>query len=561
MKNVMNAHPREGIPGAVAKYAIVVLCATVLAVALACAGCRSNEGDLVAPSDGGPNGKSGAYVEEAYYETGEAYYGAYDGYVDDEPVPVDFNTEEYSPIKEHGFTSVASAPFSTFGADVDTASYCNWRRMTVGGYTLSDLPNGAVRVEEMLNYFKYDYATPEDGELFGLTATLADCPWNDETKLLVLGLATEPTDYAASEGNNLVFLVDISGSMGSEDKLPLLQESFSYLVDQLNPGDTVSIVTYAAGEELILDGEKARNKRAILAAIDSLEADGYTDGQSGLAMAYEVAERHFIEGGNNRIIMASDGDLNVGITSESELSEYVSGQREKGIYLSVFGFGEGNYKDNKMETLADDGNGTYYYIDCLAEAKRIFGEDLCSTMIPVADDVKLQIEFNPAYVRGYRQIGYENRELSADEFKDDKADAGELGAGHCLTVAYELVMADSPMELFTSESRYNDGSEGIENGEWLCLNVRYKDPGAAEALERNYPMGEEIATDEPGEDFRFASAVIEYSMLANDSENLGTATPESVLEILGGLEGADDRRTEFAQLAQWSLYNSYKADW
>ncbi|MBQ3106895.1 MAG: von Willebrand factor type A domain-containing protein, partial [Eggerthellaceae bacterium] len=376
-----------------------------------------------------------------------------------------FDTEEYSVVEEHGFTSVSSQPFSTFAADVDTASYANWRRMVNQYMLLDEIPDGAIRTEEFLNYFDYGYDGPEGSDLFGVNVTIGDCPWNPDTKLLVMGLQTTELAYnQVSSGNNLVFLIDVSGSMDSPDKLGLLKESFSYLVENLNPSDTVSIVTYSGTERVVLDGEPAENKRRILRAVDRLEAGGSTNGQAGLAMAYEIAREHFIEGGNNRIVLASDGDLNVGMTSESELSDYVSEQRKSGIYLSVLGFGDGNYKDSKMETIANDGNGNYHYIDCLAEAEKVLGRDLCATMVTVADDVKLQLEFNPAYVKGYRQIGYENRELSADEFRDDSVDAGEVGTGHSVTVAYELVMTDSAMELFAFDSRYSQASAGVQNG-------------------------------------------------------------------------------------------------
>lgn len=469
--------------------------------------------------------------------------------------PEDFNTEEYNAIDEHGFTSTASQPFSTFAADVDTASYANWRRMVTQGYVLGEFPDGALRVEEFLNYFDYDYAGPQGDDLFGVTATISDCPWNPDTKLLVMGLQTAEVPYdQAADGNNLVFLIDVSGSMDDPSKLGLLKDSFTYLVENLNPTDTVSIVTYSGEERVVLEGEPAENKRSILRAVDSLEAGGSTNGEAGLAMAYKIANEYYLEGGNNRIILASDGDLNVGMTSESELSDFVSQQRESGIYLSVLGFGDGNYKDNKMETLANDGNGNYHYIDCLAEAQKVLGEDLCSTMVTVADDVKLQLEFNPAYVKGYRQIGYENRELSADEFLDDRVDAGEVGAGHSITVAYELVMVDSAMELFESESRYGSDQLGVENGEWFALDMRWKKPGGDVVQEASHTFGEGDYTTEPSDDWTFAAAVIEYCMIATDSQNKGDSSIMEVLEMVDSVleNGADDYRREFRQLVSES---------
>lgn len=474
---------------------------------------------------------------------------------DDLYLPEPYDTEEYASIKENGFLSVAANPFSTFSADVDTASYCNLRRMLRSGVALKEVPRGAVRTEEMLNYFRYDYRSPKRGEPFGVTPCISTCPWNPDTKLLVLGLATEPADYAQTHGNNLVFLIDTSGSMDDPNKLGLLQKSFSYLVENLNDDDTVSIVTYAGSEELVLDGARADERDTILRAINQLRPDGSTNGQAGLKMAYETARKHFVEGGNNRIILASDGDLNVGITSESDLSDYVSEQRKSGVYLSVLGFGEDNYKDTKMETIADDGNGNYFYIDCIEEAERVFGENLCATLRTVADDVKLQVEFNPAYVKGYRLIGYENRSLSTSDFENDKVDAGDVGSGHAVTVAYELATVDSALEIPENESKYGSGSAaGIANGEWFTLSVRYKNPGESESKLLEYAIGDESVTDRPSDDWRFASAVIEFGMVANNSSHKGTASLEDVLAILNGLETQDDRRREFRKLvdlASW----------
>lgn len=499
----------------------------------------SESDELGYVTDGAEGGGSGAYIIE---------------------LPDDFNTEEYAKLDENGFVSVALNPFSTFSADIDTASYCNLRRMIREGLPLEDIPNGAVRIEEMLNYFKYDYQGPEGNDLFGVNACIADCPWNPDTKLLVLGLQTERTEMVETQGNNLVFLIDTSGSMDSPDKLELLQKSFSFLVDQLDPRDTVSIVTYSGSERVVLDGVQAKDRWKILRAVNSLEAEGCTNGQSGLARAYDLAEKHFIEGGNNRIILASDGDLNVGITSESDLSDYVSQKREMGVYLSVLGFGTGNYKDTKMETIADDGNGAYYYIDCLDEAERVFGEDLCATMFTIANDVKLQLEFNPAYVKGYRQVGYENRALDDDEFKDDTVDAGEVGVGHSVTVAYEIVLNDSAQELTGTDSRYgNTNAAGVENGEWFALNVRYKpvtDAGVGEAVENHYAFGEKDYTDNPTEDWIFASQVISFGMLARGSEFAGNLDLGDLCEQVQaysngfdfGTGAVDERRAEFAEL-------------
>lgn len=505
---------------------------------------------------------------------------------------VEPNTEEYAALQEHGYVSVATDPFSTFSADVDTASYCNLRRMIRNGYSLGSIPDGAVRIEEMLNYFSYSYPEAPAGKLFGVSAQIADCPWNPDTKLLVMGLRAKQDTGAVSAGNNLVFLIDTSGSMDSPDKLDLLKGSFACLLDELAPQDTVSVVTYSGEERVVLDGVSASQKERILRAIKSLRAEGCTNGQAGLSMAYELAQQHFIQGGNNRIVLASDGDLNVGITSESDLSSYVASMRDAGVFLSVLGFGDGNYKDTKMETIADDGNGAYYYIDCPDEARRVFHENLQSTLYTVAQDVKLQLEFNPAYVKGYRQIGYENRALSTDDFQNDTVDAGEVGAGSVVTVAYELVMKDSPLKLTTAGSRYGNtvgeetetaaGSEAAantntkngsanaanatadsagatanaHNNEWLVLNVRYKEPGSTAqdaAAQEIYPVTSAAYTNNPSQDWRFASCVIGFGLLANNSSYAGTLTATSLEKSIAALDMKDERRAEFGQLATQAL--------
>lgn len=332
----------------------------------------------------------------------------------------DFNTEEYSAIEEKGYSSVANTPLSTFSVDVDTASYSNLRRMIEDGYTLNEIPQGAVRIEEMLNYFSYDYNLPKGTEPFGVTTIMGDCPWNADAKLLQIGLKTQEIDFSEAPASNLVFLLDVSGSMYTEDKLPLLQKSFCLLTEELTQKDRVSIVTYAGNDEVVLKGVDGSKKSEITNALNSLTASGSTNGAKGIETAYALAEDYFIEGGNNRVILATDGDLNVGTTSESELQALITDKKESGVFLSVLGFGTGNIKDNKMETLADYGNGNYAYIDSFSEAKKVLVEEMGATLVTVAKDVKIQIEFNPAYVKGYRLLGYENRALAAEDFDDDK---------------------------------------------------------------------------------------------------------------------------------------------
>ena len=463
----------------------------------------------------------------------------------------DFNTEEYAAIRENGFRDVASSPLSTFSADVDTASYCNLRRMLNDGWTPDDIPSGAVRVEEMLNYFRYDYAGPEGSDKFGVTAQIADCPWNPAHKLLLLGVRAADAPEAADEGSNLVFLVDVSGSMGSRDKLDLVKQALAMLVDELSENDTVSICTYSDGERILIEGANpVKDKARLLSAIESLEAAGYTDGQRGLEQAYEVAVRHLRPHGNNRVIMCSDGDLNVGITSESDLHDFVSRKKETGVYLSVLGFGSGNYKDTKMETLADDGNGNYYYIDSILEARKVLCEEMTQTLFAVADDVKFQIEFNPAKVSAWRQIGYENRALEDRDFEDDTKDAGEVGAGATVTVMYELVPAGADGAESNLKYQQSQLTEAGEGDEWLTLSTRYKQPGGSESVLETRAVGEADMTDAPSGDFLFASAVAEFGMILTGSEYKGDIDYASVLDLLKQAPLSDDYREEFFALVK-----------
>jgi len=328
---------------------------------------------------------------------------------------------------ENPFIKTAKQAVSTFSADVDTASYSYFRKLVGGGYGLNeliDMAGASIRTEEMINYFDYSYNLPKEGELFGTSVQIAPSPWNENAKLMVLGLATEQP--AKRLDNNLVFLIDVSGSMSAQDKLPLLKNAFSQLAEQLGAQDTVSIVTYSGKEEIVLEGCMGSKSEQILAAVNGLKASGSTNGEAGLQQAYELAARYFKEDGNNRIIMASDGDLNVGISSEEELEKFVEQKRESGIYLSVLGFGTGNYKDSKMETIANHGNGIYYYIDGASEAERVFGSKLLSTLQTVGTDVKLQVTFDPSMVDSYRLVGYENRLMKEEDFKDDSKDGSKV---------------------------------------------------------------------------------------------------------------------------------------
>lgn len=467
------------------------------------------------------------------------------------------NTEEYNALEEPGFKSVKNSPVSTFSADVDTASYTNLRRMIEENLSIEDIPQGAVRIEELLNYFKYDYNLPEDDSPFGVTTVVGDCPWNKDAKLLQIGLKTEEIDFSEAPSSNLVFLLDVSGSMNDADKLPLLQSAFTMLTDELTEKDRVSIVTYAGSDAVLLEGEKGSNKTEIAEVINSLRASGSTNGSAGIETAYRLAEENFIEGGNNRIILATDGDLNVGATSESALKELVTSKRESGIFLSVLGFGTGNIKDNKMEALADNGNGNYAYIDSRGEAKRVMVEEMGATLVTVAKDVKLQIEFNPAYITGYRLIGYENRTLATEDFEDDTKDAGEIGAGHIVTALYEIVPVDSKQEIPETDLRYQTETQSKKNGEWALLKIRYKEPEEDESILKEYTITEEAYRADPGEDFYFAAAVAELGLMVRDSKYKGEASFRNIENLLAKVNTAEDNyKDEFTYLVKKLKRNS-----
>ena len=477
---------------------------------------------------------------------------------DVEVVPSDpYNTEEYAAVDENGFVSTKTQPLSTVSADVDTASYANLRRMINSGYTLDRVPAGAVRIEEMLNYFTYDYKKPTGSDLFSMQAQVSQCPWNPDTQLLTIGFATPSEASVAEKGANLVFLIDVSGSMNSQDKLDLLQDSFATLLENLDERDRVSIVTYSGAEEIVLEGVPGNDDGQILRAIYKLNASGSTNGEAGLKMAYEVAERNFIEGGVNRIVMASDGDLNVGVTSESDLYDLVDKKRESGVYLSVLGFGTGNYKDTKMEVLADHGNGSYHYIDSTEEANRVLSERLMANLVPFADDVKAQVEFNPAQVKGYRLIGYENRELAAEDFRDDTVDAGDVGPNAQFTVAYEIVPVDSAYEVKAPELKYGQSGsrEGSASGyannsaDWLTCSLRYHAFSDNAVHEQQLVVSGKDTTANPTDDWKFAASVIEFGMLASNSDYRGDLTCDSVLDLLNS-QHLNDERKSFKDLVE-----------
>ena len=467
--------------------------------------------------------------------------------------PQQRNAETYKEIKENSFVAVAQQPVTTFSADVDRAAYANVRRII--GYGQIP-PKDAVRIEEMVNYFDYDYPAPEEGSVSPLRVSpeLAPAPWNPNHLLLRIGLQAKKIDLAQAPPSNIVFLIDVSGSMDEENKLPLLQSSFKLLLGQLRPDDKVAIVTYANGTKVALPSTSVKDKEKIIKVLDNLYASGGTSGGRGIQLAYEQAQKSFIKNGNNRIILATDGDFNIGINNTTDLEKFIEKQRESGIYMSVLGFGIGNYRDDMAETIADKGNGNYAYIDNITEAKKVLVNELSGTLFAVAKDVKLQLEFNPKYVKEYKLIGYENRMLANEDFTNDKKDAGEIGAGHTVTALYELVPSDGKVaqSLRYQSQELNEKGKGNELG---FLKIRYKDPKVKDA--KSVEITESLvfnkkALKETSTDYRFAASVAEFGILLRDNSNKANATYDQVIELAEGAIGKDPEgyRKEFVRLVK-----------
>ena len=465
-----------------------------------------------------------------------------------------FNTEGYASINENGFKIVKSNPLSTFSIDVDNASYSNVRRFI----NMGELPPAdAVRIEEMINYFKYDYPEPNGQHPFSVYTELAFCPWNNKHELLHIGLRGKSVDKSSLPPSNLVFLIDVSGSMSDPNKLPLLKSAFNLLVNELRPQDRVAIVVYAGAAGLVLESTTGNRKETILAAIDNLEAGGSTAGGEGLKLAYTVAENNFMKGGNNRIILATDGDFNVGESSNGGIERLITSKRDLGIYITVLGFGMGNVKDDKMEIIADKGNGNYSYIDNLQEARKVLLREFGGTLFTIAKDVKFQVEFNPEKVASYRLIGYENRLLNNEDFNDDKKDAGEMGSGHNVTALYELVPADSDESLPSvdplkyQQTKPKDFSENNSSDEYLTIKIRYKKPdGNSSMLLEKTVKGHINEIGDASDNLRFAAAVSEFGMLLRNSEFKGSSTLEGASKLAKSARGEDEDgyRSEFVRL-------------
>jgi len=467
----------------------------------------------------------------------------------------DFNTEDYSEIVENKFLSPLKEPLSTFSVDVDEASYSNVRRYIEQG---SLPPAGAVRIEEMVNYFDYDYPAPRENKPFTLYTEMADCPWNEEHKLIHIGLKGKEIPVDNLPPSNFVFLVDVSGSMDEPNKLPLVQASLNMLTDQLRQNDKVAIVVYAGSAGLVLPSTNGSNKTKIKEAIDHLEAGGSTAGGEGIQLAYKVAKENFIREGNNRVILCTDGDFNVGVSSDDELVQLIEKQRQSGVFLSVLGYGMGNYKDNKMQQLADKGNGNHSYIDNINEAKKILVSEFGSTLFTIAKDVKIQIEFNPSKVQAYRLIGYENRLLAAEDFNDDEKDAGEIGSGHTVTALYEVIPVGVKNNFARSVDslKYQANSKPVSahnSNEIMTVKLRYKEPdGKTSKLITHPVVDNSTSLANTSNDFRFSAAVAEFGLLLRSSEYKQKGTYNQVIQLAQSAKGNDANgyRTEFIKLVQ-----------
>lgn len=465
------------------------------------------------------------------------------------------NREGYAPIRERGFVKPQDEPLSTFSIDVDAASYSNVRRFITQG---QGPPEDAVRIEEMINYFNYSYPEPSGNKPFSITTEIGPAPWAPQHKLLHVGLQGKTIPMDDLPASNLVFLIDVSGSMSAPNKLGLVKSSLTMLVNQLRPDDRVAIVVYAGAAGEVLPSTSGTDKKAILGALSRLNAGGSTAGGAGIDLAYKIAQDNFIEGGNNRIIMCTDGDFNVGTSSDGGLERLIEVKRNQGVFLTALGYGMGNYQDSKMEILADKGNGNYAYIDNALEAKKVLVTEFGGTLFTIAKDVKLQVEFNPQYVQGYRLIGYENRMLEAEDFNNDQKDAGELGSGHTVTAIYEIIPVGVNSEMMGSVDalKYQTPAaqaSGTANGEIATVKFRYKAPQGLFSKLIIHPIQSENV-DEPSENFLWSAAVAEWGMLLRESEFAKGASFESILTNAQASRGLDAEgyRSEFIRLVKTS---------
>ena len=492
-----------------------------------------------------------APLTSGYIVSDETYYRQ-----DKDGEFIDFNREGYDKITENRFLKATDNPLSTFSIDVDAAAYSNIRRF-INNSQLP--PAGAVRIEEMVNYFKYEYPQPANGDPFSINTEISDAPWNKDHKLVLIGLQGKKIPTENLPASNLVFLIDVSGSMQSAEKLPLVKSSMKMLVDQLRQEDKISIVVYAGAAGLALPPTSGADKTKIKDAIDRLEAGGSTAGGAGIKLAYRVAAENFVKKGNNRVILCTDGDFNVGESSDDAMERLIEQERKGGVFLTVLGYGMGNYQDAKMQKLADKGNGNHAYIDGIAEAKKVLVNEFGGTLFTIAKDVKLQVEFNPAKVQGYRLIGYENRMLAKEDFNDDKKDAGELGSGHTVTALYEIIPVGIKSSFLqkVDSLKYQPNIQALSktnyNEEIMTVKFRYKAPDGDLSKLMEHPVKDkQIAIASTSENFRFAAAVAEFGMLLRNSEYKSSASFNNVVAMAKKAKGMDEEgyRAEFIRLAE-----------
>jgi Ca-activated chloride channel family protein len=462
--------------------------------------------------------------------------------------------EDYGTFVENVFESPKSSPLSTFSIDVDNASYTNIRRFINNG---QKVPKDAVRVEEMMNFFKYNYPQPKGEHPFSINSEYSECPWNTSNKLVRIGLQGKNIDDEKLPASNLVFLIDVSGSMFSENKLPLLKQSMKVLVNQLRAEDKVSIVVYAGAAGMVLPSTSGDKKMTIIDALEKLSAGGSTAGGAGIQLAYKTAKENFIKNGNNRVVLATDGDFNVGASSDNDMQRLIEEERKSGVFLTCLGFGMGNYKDSKMETLANKGNGNYAYIDNIQEANRILGKEFKGSMFAIAKDVKIQIEFNPAHVQAYRLIGYENRKLRPEDFKNDAIDAGELGSGHNVTALYEIIPVNTKSKFFTptDELKYTKTEPSATNlgAELATIKFRYKKPDGEKSIEMVEVIKNNALTlEQTSEDFKFCASVAWFGLKLRDSELVSNKSISDIKNLAKNNIKNDNEgyKTEFIRLME-----------
>lgn len=465
------------------------------------------------------------------------------------------NTETYEASAENIFKNCKKDPLSTFSSDVDAASYTIIRRIINDGFYP---PKEAVRIEEMINYFRYQYPAPVNKEAFAVHTELNECPWNKNHQLLQVGVQGRSVEISHAQPNHLTFLIDVSGSMSSDDKLPLLKKGLQMLTNELKEKDKVAIVVYAGNAGLVLESTKGDKKEKILNAIENLEAGGSTAGGEGIELAYKIAKENFSKEANNRVILATDGDFNVGVSADHELVKIIEKKREEGIFLTVLGFGSGNYQDAKMEKLADKGNGNYAYVDNILEAKKVLVKEIGGTLISIAKDVKFQIEFNPRYVKKYRLIGYDNRMLEHEDFNDDKKDAGDVGSGHSVTALYEIIPAGSKEEQEDVDAlKYQKVQVREDSSSEVCtIKLRYKEPKEnTSKLITKTVKDDQVGAEQASRQFRFCAAVAEMGLVMRASDFKGDANLEHALKMAKESKGEDEEgyRAEFIQICEKAI--------